>query len=85
MTFSDRSTRARLAAHERWAREPDRTAATEPARRAQEERFLAAARVLHPHGDEATIAKAAANLRSAAAIRAARARWAKAEKAAGDA
>jgi hypothetical protein len=78
LTISDRSTRARLAAHERWAREPDRTAATEPARQAIEDRFHAAAWALHPNGDPEKIARAVENLRSAAAIRAARARWSKA-------
>ena len=77
MTVQDGRTRSRLAAFERWAREPDRTAATAPMRAAYQARFIAAARLLHPKGDEQLIAAVAADLRSIAAIRAARARWAK--------
>jgi hypothetical protein len=36
---SDRSLRARIAAHARWAAEADRAAATEPGRRAFQDRF----------------------------------------------
>ena len=71
----DRATLARLAAHERWARVPDRAAATAPARQAAEDRFLRLAAELHPGADAGLIRKAAENLRSAHAIRAARARW----------
>lgn len=38
-TAAERSSQARIAAHERWAREPDRTSATAPARRAFLARF----------------------------------------------
>lgn len=38
---SERTLIARIAAGERWGREIDRTAATEPARRAFKDRFLA--------------------------------------------
>ncbi len=71
----DRATLARLAAHERWARVTDRAAATAPARQAAENRFRRLAAELHPGADEELIRKAAENLRSAHAIRAARARW----------
>jgi hypothetical protein len=72
---SRRSVIAAIAAHERWAREPDRTAALAPARQALEDRYLAAARLLHPHLPEDEIRKRAANLRSAQARRAALTRW----------
>ncbi len=71
----DRALRARLAAHERWARVPDRQAATAAARAAAADRFIVEARRLHPGLSEDEILKRAANLRSAHAIRAARARW----------
>lgn len=70
-----RATIARLAAHERWARVRDRGAATSAARAAAEDRFIAEARRFHPSLPEAEILKRAGNLRSAHAIRAARARW----------
>ncbi len=76
LSLSERSLRAKIAAHERWAREPDRSAATAPARQAYADRFIAAARALHPKATEEFILTAAGNLRSAAASRAARARWA---------
>ena len=76
---SHRSVIASIAAHERWAREPDRVAALAPARQAIEDRVLAAARVLHPNLSEAEIRVRAANLRTAQAKRAALARWRKAE------
>ena len=38
--MSPRSLPAQVAAHTRWSREPDRTAATSPARSAFEARFL---------------------------------------------
>jgi len=72
---SDRATAARYAAHYRWARIRDRAAATAPARAAAADRFIRQARELHPDGDEDLVRKAADNLRSAHAIRAARARW----------
>jgi hypothetical protein len=73
----DRATLARLAAHERWARVSDRTAATAAARAAAEDRFVAEARQLNPRLPDAEVRKRAKNLRSAHAIRAARARWAR--------
>lgn len=76
MASTERSLRAKIAAHERWAREPDRTAATAAARQALDDRFIAAARVLHPTLNEDEVRVRAANLRSAEALRAARARWA---------
>lgn len=72
---NDRVTLARLAAHERWARVGDRTAATAAARKAADDRFIAQARRLHPGLAELEIRRRAENLRSAHAIRAARARW----------
>jgi hypothetical protein len=74
---SDRSLVAKIAAHERWAREPDRSAATAAARQANDDRYLAAARALHPNLSEDELRIRAANLRSADATRMARARWAK--------
>ena len=71
----DRATLARLAAHERWARVLDRGAATAAARAAADDRFIAEARRLHPGLAEEEILKRARNLRSAQAVRAARARW----------
>ena len=71
----DRATLARLAAHERWARVRDRSAATAPARAAADARFMAEARRLHPGLGDEEILKYARNLRSAHAVRAARARW----------
>jgi hypothetical protein len=71
----DRSLIARLAAHERWAREPDRSAATARARQANADRYLKAARALHPTLSEEELEVRARNLRSADAIRMARARW----------
>jgi hypothetical protein len=75
MPNRDRAAIARLAAHERWARVRDRSAATAPARAAAEDRFIAEARRFHPSLPEFEILKRAGNLRSAHAIRAARARW----------
>jgi hypothetical protein len=40
LTPSQRSQRARIAAHSRWAKEPDRVAATAPGRRAAFEKLL---------------------------------------------
>ncbi len=69
---------ARLAAHERWARVRDRSTATAPARAAADDRFIAEARRFHPVLAEEEVLKRARNLRSAHAVRAARARWHKA-------
>ena len=78
MASTDRSLRAKIAAHERWAREPDRSAATLAARQANADRYLNAVRILHPTLSEEELLVRAANLRSADATRMARARWAKA-------
>lgn len=83
MSISERSLRAKIAAHERWAREPDRRAATAPARHANDDRYLNAARALHPTLSDDELHIRAANLRSADMTRMARARWDR--KAAGDA
>lgn len=72
---ADRAILARLAAHERWARVSDRTAATAAARAAADDRFIAEARRIHPGLSEDEVLRRARNLRSASAIRAARARW----------
>ena len=40
MTASERVMRARVAAHSRWAREPDYSAATAPARAVLDKRFV---------------------------------------------
>lgn len=80
-SVSERSLRAKIAAHERWAREPDRSAATAAARQANADRYLEAARVLNPSLSEDELRVRAANLKSADMIRLARARWAKSEKA----
>jgi hypothetical protein len=77
LASTERSLRAKIAAHERWAREPDRSAATEPARQANADRYLTAARALHPSLSEDEVRVRAANLRTADYIRMARARWAK--------
>ena len=66
---------ARIAAHERWAREPDRSAATAPARQANADRYLNAVRVLNPNLSDEELAVRAVNLRSADMTRLARARW----------
>ena len=85
MSISERSLRAKIAAHERWAREPDRSAATAPARQANADRYLNAARALNPSLSEAEILVRAANLKSADMIRMARVRWSKGERVAADA
>ena len=79
---SDRSFIAKIAAHERWAREPDRSAATLPARQANADRYLKAARVLNPSLSEDELQVRAQNLKSADMVRMARARWGKNEKSA---
>jgi len=81
LASTERSLRAKIAAHERWAREPDRSAATAPARQANADRYLSAARALHPNLSEEEVRVRAANLRSADYTRMARARWSKDEKA----
>ncbi len=81
MASTERSLRAKIAAHERWAREPDRSAATAAARQANADRYLSAARALHPNLSEEEVRVRAANLRSADYTRMARARWGKDEKA----
>lgn len=76
----ERATIARLAAHERWARVANRSAATAAARAAADDRFIVEARRFHPGLSEDEILKRAGNLRSAHAIRAARARWDRTKK-----
>jgi hypothetical protein len=65
MDSTERTLRARLAAHTQWAKEPDRTARTAPGRKAAAARFEKKARELHPDGDDALIARAAESLRKA--------------------
>jgi hypothetical protein len=74
---NERSLRAKIAAHERWARVADRSAATAPARQANADRYLAAARALNPSLSEDELRVRAANLKSADMTRLARARWTK--------
>lgn len=61
---STKSLNGRIAAHESWARTPDRTARTAPARRALEDKFL---READPEGVLSPVerAKRAENLRKA--------------------
>ena len=80
LRFDDRATLARLAAHERWARVRDRGAATAAARKAADDRFVAEARRINPNLPEEEVLRRAGNLRSAHAIRAARARWHRAKE-----
>jgi hypothetical protein len=64
LTPQQRSLRARIAAHESWARTPDRTARTKPATDAFNERF---AREVDPDGelDPSERARRADNARKA--------------------
>jgi hypothetical protein len=64
MSHSDRVLRARLAAHTRWSRTPDRSAATSAARQAFADRF---ARLVDPEGilDPAVRAQLAENAKQA--------------------
>jgi len=58
--------RASIAAHESWARTPDRSARTSAARDARWEKYLEKARDLAPAGaDEVDIARRAEHLRQA--------------------
>jgi hypothetical protein len=82
LASTERSLRAKIAAHERWGREFDRTAATAAAREANADRYLKAAQALNPSLSEQELLVRAANLRSADMTRLARARWAKNEKSA---
>jgi hypothetical protein len=82
LASTDRSMVARIAAHERWAREPDRPAATAPARQANADRYVAAARALNPTLSDEEVRVRAGNLHSADMTRLARARWGKGRKAA---
>ena len=62
----ERRIRASIAANERWARTPDRAAATAAAREARWEKYLATAAELAPAGaDHADIAARAEHLRQA--------------------
>jgi hypothetical protein len=63
-----RSLRARVAIHTRWAKEPDRTAATAPARKAFQDRFE---REVDPEGilDPVERAKRAENAKTAFYVR----------------
>jgi hypothetical protein len=58
--------RASIAAHESWARTPDRSARTAPARDARWKKYLEKARALAPPGaDQTDIARRAEHLRQA--------------------
>lgn len=66
MTPEQRAQRARIAAHESWARTPDRSARTAPARRGLDERFLREARErLGEHATQRAVQEAADSARSA--------------------
>jgi hypothetical protein len=77
---------SRIAAHEKWAATPDRTAATAPARRAFTDRFLREARERFPDMPERALPDAAEQLRKAyytrLALKSAEARRARAKPAA---
>lgn len=79
MTPEERTRRARIAAHTRWGKTPDRTAATEAARRGLLAKFE---READPDGvmSPADRAAAAENLRRAHYLRMAAARAAAAKK-----
>lgn len=90
LTPEQATIRASIASHERWAREPDRYAATQPARDGRWQRYLDRARELAPAGaDEAEIARRAEHLRTAdmkrMALASARSRAARARKGSDDA
>lgn len=66
LTRQDRSAIASIAADESWARTPDRSARTAPAREARWQKYLEKARALAPAGaDEVDIARRAEHLRQA--------------------
>lgn len=66
LSLPERRTRASIAAHERWARTPDKAAATAAARNARWEKYLAVATELAPDGaTEADIIERAEHLRMA--------------------
>lgn len=67
--ISERSLRARLAAHARWAKTPDRQSATAAARQANLDRFEKQVAAEHPDLDEFTRAKLADNLKTAHYLR----------------
>lgn len=54
-----------LAAHVKWSRIADRSAATAPARRALEDRFVREARALAPDASDAQVAAMAESARKA--------------------
>jgi hypothetical protein len=63
---NERSMQMRIAAHMSWAKTKDRSARTQKARRrSHHERFVEAARKLHPDGSDEQIAKAAESLKKA--------------------
>lgn len=66
------SAAGRIGAHVRWGKTPDRTAATEPARRAAESRWLREVRTEFPDLDTATLTRLAESRRRAHMIRIAR-------------
>ncbi|MEU3962879.1 hypothetical protein AB0F42_24255 [Streptomyces buecherae] len=85
MDPSEKSLKARLAAHVSWSRTPDRRARTEAARRASHHtRFLDQARRENPAANDEQIQQIAASLRSAyftaLAIEGVRARRAKSKQ-----
>lgn len=72
MADRDKALVGKLASHIRWGNTADRTAATEPMRRAFREQFVDKARELHPDATEDQILAAAESLRKAHYARMAR-------------
>lgn len=68
----NRSVAGRIGAHTRWGRTPDRTAATEPARKAAASKWVAEVRAEFPDLDEKTVQKLADSRRRAHMTRIAR-------------
>ncbi|MDX2707301.1 hypothetical protein PV350_31265 [Streptomyces sp. PA03-6a] len=84
MSPEERQARAELGARVSWANTIDRTARTEAARRAKEEKYFAQAREMHPDATDEQVAQVAEQLKEAAMARmrlaAATARRKKAER-----
>jgi hypothetical protein len=59
------ATAGRIGAHVRWGNTPDRTAATEPARKAAADKWVREARAEFPDLDEVTIQRLADSRRRA--------------------
>lgn len=68
----NRSIAGRIGAHVRWGNTPDRTAATEPARKAAANKWLTEVRAEFPDLDEVTLQRLADSRRKAHMTRIAR-------------